>query len=157
MYLLWCLCISSTCSSGSKINRNLDRAKIYFKFLQIWKSYLEWVTSYHMDKLKMGQILTFKLNLTLKVKANTSIKQYGWVIPQTSSWLPHTQTNGHRDRQMQATTIPGRQNWPRVKMTRNFTDVRGHSSWWHMKHAQHAAHNPKFENMGLFRHPRWWP
>ena len=24
------------------------------------------------------------------------------------------------------------------------TDV-GHNSWWHMKCAQHAAHNPKFE------------
>ena len=29
----------------------------------------------------------------------------------------------------------------------------GHNSWWHMKCAQHAAHNPKFEKMGLFRHP----
>ena len=29
-----------------------------------------------------------------------------------------------------------------------------HNSWCHMKHAQHAAHNPKFEKMGLFR--RWW-
>ena len=26
-----------------------------------------------------------------------------------------------------------------------------------MKCAQHAAHNPAFEKMGLFRHPRWWP
>ena len=24
------------------------------------------------------------------------------------------------------------------------------------KHAQHAAHNPKFEKMRLFRHPSWW-
>ena len=22
--------------------------------------------------------------------------------------------------------------------------------------AQHAAHNPKFQNMGSFRHPQWW-
>ena len=35
------------------------------------------------------------------------------------------------------------------------TDV-GHYSWRHMKSAQHAAHNPKFEKMGLFRHARWW-
>ena len=27
------------------------------------------------------------------------------------------------------------------------TDV-GHNSWWHMKCAQHTAHNPKFEKMG---------
>ena len=27
----------------------------------------------------------------------------------------------------------------------------------HMKHAQHAAHNPKFEKMEFFRHPQWWP
>ena len=32
----------------------------------------------------------------------------------------------------------------------------GHNSWWHMKHAQYAAHNPKYEKMGLFRHPWWW-
>ena len=25
-----------------------------------------------------------------------------------------------------------------------------------MKSAQYAAHNPTFEKMGLFRHPRWW-
>ena len=24
------------------------------------------------------------------------------------------------------------------------------------KRAQYAAHNPKFEKIGLFRHPRWW-
>ena len=35
------------------------------------------------------------------------------------------------------------------------TDV-GQNSWWHMKRAQHAAHNPKFDKMGLFRHPPWW-
>ena len=28
---------------------------------------------------------------------------------------------------------------------------------WHMKCVQHAAHNPKFEKTGLFRHPLWWP
>ena len=27
----------------------------------------------------------------------------------------------------------------------------GHNSWWHMKRAQHAAHNPKFDKMDLFR------
>ena len=28
--------------------------------------------------------------------------------------------------------------------------------WWHMKYAQHAAHNnSKFEKMGLFRHHQW--
>ena len=32
------------------------------------------------------------------------------------------------------------------------TDV-GHNLWWHMQHAQHAVHKPKFEKMGLFRHP----
>ena len=26
------------------------------------------------------------------------------------------------------------------------TDV-GHNSWWHMKYAQHAAHNPKFKKI----------
>ena len=32
-----------------------------------------------------------------------------------------------------------------------------HNSWWHMKCVQHAAHNPKFEKMGLFRNHWWWP
>ena len=41
------------------------------------------------------------------------------------------------------------------KEERWLTDV-GHNSWRHMKSAQHAAHNPKFEKTGLFRHPRWW-
>ena len=35
------------------------------------------------------------------------------------------------------------------------TYVVGHNSWWHMKCAQHAAHNPKFKKMGSFRLP-WW-
>ena len=26
-----------------------------------------------------------------------------------------------------------------------------------MKRTQHAAHYPKLEKMGLFRHPGWWP
>ena len=30
---------------------------------------------YHVDKLKMGQILNFKLNLTLKFIVNSHIKQ----------------------------------------------------------------------------------
>ena len=34
------------------------------------------------------------------------------------------------------------------------TDV-GHNSWWHLKRANHAAHKPKFEKMGLFGHPQW--
>ena len=34
------------------------------------------------------------------------------------------------------------------------TDV-DHNSWWHIKCAQHAAHNSKFEKMGSFTHP-WW-
>ena len=34
------------------------------------------------------------------------------------------------------------------------TDV-GHSLWWYMNCAQHAAHDPKFQNMGLFKHPQW--
>ena len=33
----------------------------------------------------------------------------------------------------------------------------GHNSWWCMICAQHAAHNPTFLKMGLFRHPQWWP
>ena len=41
------------------------------------------------------------------------------------------------------------------KEERWLTDV-GHNSWRHMKSAQHAAHNPKFEKLGLFRHARWW-
>ena len=43
-----------------------------------------------------------------------------WVIARTSKCLPHTQTDGRTDghtaRQTQATTMPGGQNWPRVKM-----------------------------------------
>ena len=41
------------------------------------------------------------------------------------------------------------------KEERWLTDV-GHNSWRHMKSAQHAAHNPNFEKLGLFRHARWW-
>ena len=29
-----------------------------------------------------------------------------------------------------------------------------HNSQWHVKRAQHAEHKPKFEKMGLFRHPQ---
>ena len=32
----------------------------------------------------------------------------------------------------------------------------GRNSWWRMKCDQHAAHNPKFEKIGLYRHPWWW-
>ena len=35
--------------------------------------------------------------------------------------------------------------------------MTGHNSWWHMIHAQHAAHNAKYEKMGLCRLPQWWP
>ena len=37
-----------------------------------------------------------------------------WVVARTSKCLPHTRTDGHTDRQTQATTIPEGQNWPRV-------------------------------------------
>ena len=37
-----------------------------------------------------------------------------------------------------------------------FIFARYCDSWWHMKCAQHAAHNPIFQKMGLFRHSRWW-
>ena len=30
------------------------------------------------------------------------------------------------------------------------------NSWWRMKCDQHAAHNPKFEKIGLYRHPWGW-
>ena len=87
-----------------------------------------------LDKLKMGSILSLKLNLTLKVKVicpqnNRNLNQgvlllwtkFGdpsmnrWpVIVRTIKWLIHTHT------QTQATTIPGGQNWPRAKMLMNF-------------------------------------
>ena len=43
--------------------------------VQIWWSQLEWVMSYGEDKLKMGQIFTLTLNLTLKVKVDYPPKQ----------------------------------------------------------------------------------
>ena len=36
---------------------------------------------------------------------------------QTSAYRTHRRTDGHTDRQTQATTIPEGQNWPRVKST----------------------------------------
>ena len=36
---------------------------------------------------------------------------------QTSAYRTHRRTDGHTDRQTQATTIPEGQNWPRVKTT----------------------------------------
>ena len=39
---------------------------------------------------------------------------------------------------------------------REFVFTVGYNSWWHMKCAQHAAHSPKFEKIGLFRDPWWW-
>ena len=85
--------------------------------------------SYCVDKLKMGWILTLKLNLTLKVKVNhpqnnKDLNQgllhlwskFGdpslngcWVIAQTN-----LVTDGLTDRRTQATTIPVGQYWPRV-------------------------------------------
>ena len=38
----------------------------------------------------------------------------------------------------------------------NFFVRIGYNWWWHLRRAQNAAHNPKFEKMKLFRHPRWW-
>ena len=66
MHLLWWLCIYS---SGPKINRDLNSAN-----MQILKFYLEKVVIYHVDSLKMGQILSFKLNFILKVPVNSPIK-----------------------------------------------------------------------------------
>ena len=36
------------------------------------------------------------------------------------------------------------------------TEEMTHRSWWHMKCAQHAAHNLKLIKMQLFRHPLWY-
>ena len=73
--------------------------------------------SYGVDKLKMGLILTFKFNLTLKVKVdcpqnNRDLNQgllhlwfkfgdpslnWSQVIARTSKWLLHTQTHTQTD------------------------------------------------------------
>ena len=29
------------------------------------------------------------------------------------------------------------------------------TSWWHIKRDEQDAHSPKFEKIGLFRHPKW--
>ena len=88
--------------------------------------------SYGADKLKRSKHLIFKLNLTLKVKidhpqnnrhlnqgllhlcskfGDSSLNELRLIV-RTSPWLIHT--HGHTDTQMQATTIPEGQNWPRV-------------------------------------------
>ena len=81
--------------------------------------------------MSQEEIMTLKLNFTLKVKVNHPQKhedldqgllhiwsKFGdpslngwWVIMRTSPWLMHGQTH----RQTQATTIPKGQNWPRLK------------------------------------------
>ena len=87
----------------------------------------------------MGEILTFKLNLTLKVKVNCPQNKMDldqcllhlWsnfgdpslngsrVIARTSKWLTQTDTHTHTRTHtpMQAMTIPEGQNWPRVKIS----------------------------------------
>ena len=45
--------------------------------------------------------------------------------------------------------------WITEKEKRQHTDV-GQNSWGHIKCAQHAAHNPKFEKTELLRQPWWW-
>ena len=96
-----------------------------------------------VNKLKMGQNLTFKFNLTLKIKVDHPHRdpnqgvlhlwsKFGdpslngrWVIMRTSSWLIHT----HTDPQAQAMTIPEGQNWPRVKNAwDSFSPITGHFS-----------------------------
>ena len=40
---------------------------------------------------------------------------------------------------------------PVVTCTLVIQVTQGHNSWWHIKRAQHVAHNHKFEKMGQFR------
>ena len=84
------------------------------------------MVSDRMDKLRIGQILTFTLNLTLKFKVSQPKKgilikvlctsgSYSVILAKTNDkllrgqsgdWRPHGQTS--------ATTIPEGENWPRV-------------------------------------------
>ena len=59
-----------------------------------------------------------------------------WVIARTSRCLLHTRTDGHTDRQTQATTISEGQNWPRV-MKRNVHSsctLCGNTGWNWLEH-----------------------
>ena len=110
-------------SIATQNNRDINQAILH----------LEWVMSYGADKLKMGLILPFKLNLTLKVNINTPPSPHSplnkrdlnqgllhlWskigdpslngsqVIARTSKWLIHThgQTDRHRQPQKQQKCI----------------------------------------------------
>ena len=98
-------------------------SRYFIPLVQIWWSYFEWAMSYGVDKLKMGQILTLKLNLTLKGKVDYpqnkrdvnqgvlhlkfkfgELSSNGWVIVRTN-----LVTDGRTGGRTQATTIPGGQ------------------------------------------------
>ena len=81
-------------------------------------------------RLKMGLILTLKWNLTLKVTVshpqNNRDRNYlwskfgdsslnGWWVIARTNLVTDGRTDWRTDGQTQATTIPGGQNWPRVK------------------------------------------
>ena len=59
--------------------------------------------SYRKGKLKMGQILTLKLNLTLKVKVNhpQNNRDLNQGLLHLSMWLQHTQTDTQTDKRRQ--------------------------------------------------------
>ena len=73
MHLLWWLCIILVVKKIIMI-----LIVLRYIFPKFWKSNLnkwEKVLIYHVDELKIGQILTLKLNLTMKVKVKNPIKR----------------------------------------------------------------------------------
>ena len=49
---------------------------------------------------------------------------------QASAYRTHRRTDGHTDRQTQATTIPEGQNWPRVKKLHIYMEWGIQHTWW---------------------------
>ena len=86
-----------------------------------WRLWLKLVVSYGMDKLKLGKFLLWRsiwpwMSQSIVPQNNRDLNQgllhiwpkFGdpslngwWVIARTSTWLPHTRTDGHTDRRRQ--------------------------------------------------------
>ena len=126
-----------------RINRNLNSAKMHFRPNLV-------ILAWTADELWGGQAqkevkFDFQVKFDLEGQDRSSPKTIGtltkvfctfvsnlvilaWTsgelsCEQARDWYTHTRTHGHTDTQMQATTIPKGQNWPRVTIKTHQTYI----------------------------------